>query len=345
MTYLRTCTICKNEFTTTSKATYCSNGCKELLRKRRIIEGNAKIQERRRQENNEKYKDVVDIPTCKLCNWKSISLQNHLITHNLTVQQYRDQYQATNAEIFHSSYTKIKSDRISGDKNPGYQHNGTMSSFSKAYTKYDGLTEDLKIRNIHNQISKANDSKRKNNSYTTTAEYYITRGFSPEEAEVLLKQRQTTFSLEKCIEKYGKEAGTERWINRQEKWLASSGVTSLKSGVSKISQELFNALSEQYTMFSCFFATNGHENNNEYVLKTPQGVVRLDFFVPATGKIIEFDGDYWHSDKNPRKICRETRDYKIKTAFPHYQILHVWEGEYRKDKEGTIQKCLNFLKT
>ena len=26
-----------------------------------------------------------------------------------------------------------------------------------------------------------------------------------------------------------------------------------------------------------------------------------------------------------------------------YEILNIWESDYRKDKEGTIEKCLNFL--
>ena len=35
---------------------------------------------------------------------------------------------------------------------------------------------------------------------------------------------------------------------------------------------------------------------------------------------------------------------KIKCAESHgYKVLVIWESEYRKDKEGTIQKCIDFL--
>lgn len=35
---------------------------------------------------------------------------------------------------------------------------------------------------------------------------------------------------------------------------------------------------------------------------------------------------------------------KIKCAESYgYKVLTIWESEYKKDKEGTIQKCIDFL--
>ena len=337
MNFLKTCEFCGKEFEPkTVRQICCCMKCSRDL-------NNQRLRDKKREENNIKYSDVSDIPTCKICGWKSRSLQNHLKTHNLTVQEYREQYNATNEEIFHSSYIDEKRDRITGDKNPGYQHGGTRSSFSKNNNKYAGLTEEEKQEKIKKQITKSNNSKRQNNSYATTIEYYTTRGFTEAEAIELRKQRQTTFSLEKCIEKYGEEVGRETWIARQEKWLSSDGIKTLKSGVSSISQELFDAISP-YIKHNHYYATNGIPGvNNEYKLRTNNGVVLLDFFVPGIGKIIEFDGDYWHSDANPRKISREVRDAKIIQKYPQFNILHVWEKDYKSDKEGTIKRCLEFL--
>lgn len=345
MKYSRECKMCGNSFETNNvKKLTCSDDCGRQLQAYNMEQANLRVREKRREDNNKKYEHILDIPSCRICGWKSTSLQNHLKTHKLTVQQYKEQYQVANEEIFHSSYTQQKRDRISGEKNPGYQHNGTMSSFSRNFKQYNELTEDHKRQQISAQIAKANKSKRANNSYTTTLEYYTTRGFSVVEADILRKQRQSTFSLELCINKYGKEKGIECWINRQEKWLESEGMKSLSMGVSKISQQLFVEL-EPLIVHRCYYATNGldHTINNEYKLRTLSGLVKLDFFVPGIGKIIEFDGDYWHSDKNPRKICSEIRDSKILQTFPTYNILHIWEGEYKRDKLGTIQKCLKFL--
>jgi hypothetical protein len=49
-------------------------------------------------------------------------------------------------------------------------------------------------------------------------EYWTIRGFSEVEAKENISKEQTTFSLEKCIEKYGEDDGKQRWLDRQEKW-------------------------------------------------------------------------------------------------------------------------------
>lgn len=46
----------------------------------------------------------------------------------------------------------------------------------------------------------------------------MTKGLTEDEARIALKERQTTFSPEKCIEKYGKIEGIKRWKERQIKW-------------------------------------------------------------------------------------------------------------------------------
>ena len=37
--------------------------------------------------------------------------------------------------------------------------------------------------------------------------------------------------------------------------------------------------------------------NKEFRLNLGNRMVMPDFFVPSTKKIIEFDGDYWHSER------------------------------------------------
>lgn len=55
----------------------------------------------------------------------------------------------------------------------------------------------------------------------TCIEFYTSRGFSDTDAISLISERQNTFSLKKCIEKYGKDIGMQKWEQRQEKWLKS----------------------------------------------------------------------------------------------------------------------------
>ena len=113
-----------------------------------------------------------------------------------------------------------KSDRVIGDKNPAYQHGGRLSPFSEKFIKGD-------IRKA--TIDKANKTRDMNSSYQTRLDYWfkLCRG-DVSDASELLYNRQSTFSREKLVAKYGEEKGIRIWEKRQEKWLQS---------LSKLSEE------------------------------------------------------------------------------------------------------------
>jgi len=188
------------------------------------------------------------------------------------------------------------------------------------------------------------------NSY----KYWVERGLSEEEAKKQVGKLQTTFSLEKCIEKYGKEEGTKRWQERQEKWMKSNK----KTNYSKASQNLFwSLIDRQKSLLSISkFATNNNGekdesgSNHEATLKLDRMTIKPDFLVEKSKKIIEFDGHYWHSDEarknhgssriaNPQREME--KEEEIKKAG--YSMLRVGEMEFRQSPETIIEKCLQFL--
>ena len=93
-----------------------------------------------------------------------------------------------------------------------------LSPFSKKFVAYENLTEEEKQNKIHNTAIKSITTANNNSNNNTRIDYYIKRGATPEEAEQLLKERQTTFSLKICIEKYGLEEGCKRFATRQTNW-------------------------------------------------------------------------------------------------------------------------------
>lgn len=101
---------------------------------------------------------------------------------------------------------------------------GYHSCWSKNFYKYNGLSEDEKIK-VMRKIMFCKDNPNFNNfsdyACPTKLSYYLNKGMTEEEAKAALKERQSTFSLKKCIEKYGEEEGTKRFKERQEKWLKS----------------------------------------------------------------------------------------------------------------------------
>ena len=54
-----------------------------------------------------------------------------------------------------------------------------------------------------------------------SVKYWTKKGYSEAEAKKIISKSQCTFSLQKCVEKHGKEKGTAVWQNRQQKWLKS----------------------------------------------------------------------------------------------------------------------------
>lgn len=62
---------------------------------------------------------------------------------------------------------------------------------------------------------------RKDYTPSTSIDYWLKQGLSPEDAQKALRDRQSTFSLDRCIKKYGDEEGRKRWESRQSKWQSS----------------------------------------------------------------------------------------------------------------------------
>jgi hypothetical protein len=96
--------------------------------------------------------------------------------------------------------------------------------------------DDIDINDFISKKQKSNsnilrEKKSKNpelyySSTTSRIEYWISKGYDEEKAKEELKKRQSTFSLDKCIEKYGEDVGLEIFNERQKKW-----VNSLKNNI------------------------------------------------------------------------------------------------------------------
>jgi hypothetical protein len=193
-------------------------------------------------------------------------------------------------------------------------------------------------------------------------EYFLKKGYSEEESKEMVIERQTTFSKEICIKKYGEDEGLKIFNLRQEKWaktLIENG--NLKAGYSLISQELFHKISKFYeSQEDLYYAKS--KLNNEYFISTKEyGYKLYDFVDLNSRKIIEFNGDLYHANPkiyqenditNPfegrNKTAKEIwEDDKIKVKIANdrrFEVLVIWESEYRKTPTETLNKCLDFLR-
>ena len=201
-----------------------------------------------------------------------------------------------------------------------------------------------------------------------TVGYYLVRGHSNEDAKRLLAEAQTTFSLEKLVNKYGEAEGAKRWQARQDIWQNTLNAKSFeeqedinqrkiwKSGsMSKVSQQLF----EQINIPGARWGKKTKINAGEMMIElSKKRRVMIDFSFEQ--KLIEFHGDYWHANPSKYKpediiITRRTGPTTAKDIWETdsqraaslsslgYQLLIVWEHDFKTNPQETIEKCKAFL--
>jgi len=198
--------------------------------------------------------------------------------------------------------------------------------------------------------------KRKNN-----INYWLDRGYSLSDSKKKQSDSQVKFSLDICIGKYGAVNGLKVWEDRQRKWsssLLNNG--NLKSGYSSISLELFDSIVSCLLDYEQQFIKY-HNRGGEFFINCIPNYFLYDFTDLLNNKIIEFNGDVYHGNPlifQPDDICVnykrkpliakelwERDKVKIDLAKENgFEVLVIWESEYKKDRIGTLNKCLSFIK-
>jgi very-short-patch-repair endonuclease len=149
------------------------------------------------------------------------------------------------------------------------------------------------------------------------------------------------FTLDWFLIKYGDD-GTKKYEEHWKKIFDSMQKTSY----SKISQDLFwklyNELNDDNNIYFAELNREKHINLNKQDKEIYGDIkkvrINLDFFY--NNKIIEFNGDYWRSSQKSRET-----DFRRKLICESkgYDVLFVWESEYKKNPELVLNKCIRFL--
>jgi hypothetical protein len=232
-------------------------------------------------------------------------------------------------------------------KNTYTGHDGRLSPWSKDFIGYKHLSDEdkNKARRQKCYCSDREDFDEIKVACNTTLEFYLNKGMNEDEAKLALRKRQTTFSLEKCIEKYGEVEGIKRFKERQKKWLSNFK----RYGFSIVSQNLFWKIFEE-TKLDCVFATNNNgtydeTHNLEYKVEVETSYVKLDFYIPSLNKWIEFDGDYWHGEKRGNQERDKKREKLIFDAIPGIQLKRIQERDYKTNPEKIVNECVEWILT
>ena len=255
--------------------------------------------------------------------------------------------------------TELIYQKFMRSKNPFVGHGAELSPFSKNFRGYKDMTDEEKEKKAWDAAQRDRDDK-----LPTQLKYWIARGYDEDEAREMLAERQRTFTLEKCIERYGEEEGKRIYEDRQIRWQntlnskppeeierinrAKMNFGPQKKGYSLISQELFweihKAIKNDFKNIR--FATldpetnERSENNNELHIHCGNYCYFLDFYIEDINVDIEFDGDRWHgtTERVEKDLKRDTN--LIKEGI---SVFHIKEGDYRNDKKNTVRRCLEFI--
>lgn len=202
------CKFCSKDISTLrSNAEYCNKDCRKY-------DYNNIRTEKLRITSIEEYKNASkdSYVACKICGHCAPDLSNHILKiHKISAGDYKEQLKVNVVKC------KDLCDTVRGENNPGFQHGGKLSIFSDNFLHNDG-SEEFKNKQAEIKQKAYDNSLAKPENRSTTIEYWKTKGCTDDEAKKNIFDRQQTFTLEKCIKRYGKDNGQTVWQDRQIKW-------------------------------------------------------------------------------------------------------------------------------
>ena len=166
--------------------------------------------------------------------------------------------------------------------------------------------------------------------------------------------KNKALTLANFIRKYGEELGRQK----HEEYCRERFN---KFNQSKVAMELFNKLMENDVVKTHKVWFDGHPKEFGKYLHEMDKYVFFDFFDETTGRIIEFNGDYWHANPlvyeadsiihMPAKTTKlakdiwqwdEARNKEIESEYG-YKVLVIWQKDWLENPDEVIQRCLKFL--
>lgn len=243
-------------------------------------------------------------------------------------------------------------------------HNTKEFWMNKGFSEEESIKKSEEVmKMIHEKtFKKFKDNPEKYDDIRTSQlKYWLKKGYNYKKAKEKLKERQRTFTLEKCIKKYGKVKGKKIYNDRQKHWSELIEKKYQNGEFSKTSKNHFSYL-EIELIENIIFKLKLKKfysalNENQFYRRINNITYSYDFVYK--NKIIEFNGDYWHCNpdfynknffhKHKQMFAYEIWKYdKIKKENIEnegFVVLIIWENEYKQNKEKTIQDCIDFLKS
>jgi len=174
----------------------------------------------------------------------------------------------------------------------------------------------------------------------------------------LKKNMKGVWTLNWFISKYGKREGERKYKERSKQISKKSYFREYnktnRENFSKTSQKLFWQIYRSMNLIDqkVYFAELNHEFSCHCSHKL------FDFVLEDDKKVIEFNGDSWHGNpeiysendvpnsiigKTAKELWEQDREKIDLAKQKGYEVLVVWEKDYRENPKKCLQECVNFL--
>ena len=254
--------------------------------------------------------------------------------------------------------------------------NHLLSSINKD-TKKNYTIEEVKLIQL-NKLKGIRNFAFKDIHRNTKIEFYLNKGFSYNESIKMLSDRQNTFSLEKCIFKYGYDIGIQKWNLRQEKWQntlnSKSEEEKYKILLKKMKNKKYSNSSIEYfeklklSILSNikYDKINFYYKDDEYFIRDGKKLYFYDFaiFINDIKIIIEYNGSHIHPSKDNMTIeqwnnwthffnkksaddCLLFDEYKKQLALKNnFSYFVIWDYDLKtvQQKHLSIENIIDKIK-
>lgn len=303
--------------------------------------------------------------------WNIYSIEEQMSRYNLTEEQatekvnniknvnvYSVEWQMSRFNLTEDEAKKKVSElrkkvKISQEMMSEFEFNSMIPSkkehwIKKGFTEEESIIKAFSIieiaknnckNTLNDRIKNPEKYKEKSN---TNLEFYLKKGFSEEESIFLLKKRQSTFSLQKCVEKYGFEKGLLRWKERQIKWK--------KSVEGKINNEMKDSFSFEHFM-------KKNDNNEVLAKEEMQNVFEKRYSSSAIGRASKESMKIfniiitWCQNRNLKYYCgvddskefylfcnEQKKFYAYDFTIPKLKLIFEFHGKFWHSKEPDNRK-------
>jgi G:T-mismatch repair DNA endonuclease (very short patch repair protein) len=258
-----------------------------------------------------------------------------------------------------NNYTEIEADFERNSRRPIRPEYWIKKGYTQEIAKQ--LAVDAKFKNNKKGANNAATTDIRRATSKRCIEYYTARGHSDEEAAIMRSNSQKYFSKEICIQKHGELEGLKVWNDRQEKWQETLSAKSNeeKARINRLKLFKGGSVSKGETLLFEMLTFNNISCVKQHSILKSQTTYYV-YDIVSNKKIIEYNGDYWHA--NPKKymstdILRFPGGIQVQASSiwskdqqkqqyaqdQGYEVLVIWESDFKKNKEEVVKKCIQFL--